>query len=288
MDYSAFEYFNNIHKSLQEKYALGSALHLLWRWNMQPIGDSSVEKMPLLAWALDQFSKGGAFGSNNLHGQLCVSFLQFLLSLPRLTHLFPFNSPQTCDSPNQPDVAAFRTHWQRLFGQLAASIAEDFTADIPFGAFVALVHSALFGDLDANSDSSIQVEYLQRANTLCNGVLHCTLPLLAVCCVHGALLENILRRLCDAGCALDEASPANGAIILVEQVENDVANVEEMHPENVNLIFSANGRSDVLISIQPMHLRRPEATPLSLLVARNDLHGVLLLFKLGVRVDQVI
>ena len=124
--------------------------------------------------------------------------------------------------------------------------------------------------------------------TLCNGVLHCTLPLLAVCCVHGALLENILRRLCDAGCALDEASPANGAMLLVEQVGNNVANVGQMHHENVNFQFSANGRWDLDIPIQPMQLRRPEATPLSLLVARNDLQGVLLLFKLGVRVDQVI
>ena len=146
---------------------------------------------------------------------------------------------------------------------------------IPFAAFLALAYVALVND----GEDYCSAKYLRRANELCTqGVSSTTLPLIAVCCFHGALLERILHRLRYSGCPLDDRSPSSS-------VPHLTANLTPQH-KTTHMISIHFGHQ-----FEATHgnkaLRCQQATPLSFLVSRNDLDGVTLLLKLGVQVDSV-
>ena len=117
---------------------------------------------------------------------------------------------------------------------------------IPSAAFISLLFVGLVDD-PHNYNSS---EYIQRANELCKvSALPITLPLLAVCVCKEPYRKRMLQQLRDAGCSLEETSPANSAIRLLPPLKKKSVNEAKL---------------------EELHLRRNEASPLSYMVAQND------------------
>ena len=233
------------------------------------------EQIALHTWALEQLLQGDALKSESLNAQCGVSLIQALDALARYARI-----PALEDSPRDghslraiPLVA--HSQPQTLPNQLATSIPETFTAPIPFAAFIGLAHILLGGDREGFGSG----EYLQRANQLCRrSDPLTTLPLIAVCCFRGALLEHLLQRLCDAECPLDEGSPENSVKLLLAEIS------KEQQAEH-------GGGSERVKFAEPVlpnkSFRCRTVTPLSFLVSCTELASVNLLLRLGVRIDSV-
>ena len=207
-------------------------------------------------WALEQLLQRGPFGVDELSNQRGVSFIQTLTEIchMRLQHIV---ASRRDSSEATVLVHPLSADCKILLSHLNTCIPDTLTKTVPFAAFLALAHLILVGDQDTFGSAG----YLQHANQLCKqSDMHTTLPLIAVCCFHGALLEPVLQRMFDSHCPLDEASPSMSATILIAESAKQ-AKIEE--------------------------LRGREATPLSVLVSRNDVNGIKTLLKFGTKIVSV-
>ena len=163
-----------------------------------------------------------------------------------------------------------------LLDQLGSAIPASFSADIPFSAFLELAYSVLVTD---ESDSANQA-YLHRANQLRQeGALCFPLPMIAVCCFDGALLERVLKRLRDSGCSLDATSPASTPSLLLSQLSESSNDWSDPAPFWVRRYFE----------IQSQRVEDPfsKISPLLLMVSIGHMQSIRILLKLGALPNSV-
>ena len=266
---------------LQERYALAASLFLFAR-TLQDGRASGVigERNALRAWALEQFIQGEAFNIENLPRQLGVSLIQSLhaisLSISMLDKMPQKISKKHVAKSELASEDTSHCDSVNLLRKLASCIDENFIADIPFRAFLAIsISFPVF-----HQGSFNEVEYMKSANDFCKQTAKsATLPLIAVCCFEGSLLERVLQSLCNSGCSLDDASPSTHVKELASQIDSQ----NDAH-------FSKKERASVCSEVvhrRASALRLSEANPLSFLVSRNNVEGVRLLLNLGARPGSV-
>ena len=234
---------------------------------------SSQQQKVLCGFALEKLLQSGSFGDENLSSQRGVSFLQALQLLCTCTSaspvfLVPLLFSQDAAESNPQEICS-------LLCKLGCCIPDTFTATIPFAAFLSLAYILLVDD----GENYARPEYLRRANQLCQqSELHTTLPLIAVCCFPARLLDRLLQRLRDSGCALDDGTSTSSASLLIEETSK-----QQEHERFGGLLpheFEDANKGNI-------QFRARQATPLSILVAKNDLHGMGILLKLGSHTDSV-
>ena len=229
--------------------------------------DATSQEQVLFGFPVEQLLQSGSFAAENLlPRQRGVSFLQSLQLLGTATgHSIPAQLPCPTDAA-EPTSAESRA----LLCKLGGCIPETFTATIPFAAFLALAYILLVDD----GENYASAEYLRRANQLCKqSELHTTLPLIAVCCIPATSLERLLQRLRDSGCPLDDSTPSSIASLLIEETRKE-------KEERVGRFLLPCADSNI-------QFRAQQATPLSILVAKNDLAGMKILLKLGSITESV-
>ena len=236
---------------------------------------STQQQKVLCGFALEKLLQSGSFGDENLRSQRGVSFLQSLQLLCTPTGGSIVRQQPFSTNAAEPTTAEIRA----LLCKLGCCIPESFTASIPFAAFLALAYILLVDD----GENYASPEYLRRANQLCQqSELQTTLALIAVCCFQATSLERLLQRLRDSGCPLDAGTPSRSATLLIEETrkKQEHERFGGLLPHGLENPIEDPNKGNI-------QFRAGQATPLSILVAKNYLDCLKILLKLGSHTDSV-